>query len=104
MVTLTLCRAEQRYIQQTAKYGGRYEKVDRFKVYKKAWYQCYLCRCQVFVTPLQVDRAATLDHVIPLSKGGDHTYSNTRCCCRGCNLKKGCTSPSGSVGDGSRKG
>lgn len=84
-----LCRAEQRYIQKTSEYGGRYDRVNRFRVYEKARYRCYLCRIKVVVTPLQVDNAATLDHVVALSKGGDHTYSNTRCCCRRCNLKKG---------------
>lgn len=31
---------------------------------------------------------AVLDHIVPISKGGPHTYSNTQCLCRDCNLKK----------------
>ena len=30
-----------------------------------------------------------LDHIIPLSRGGDHAPSNCRCLCRKCNLDKG---------------
>jgi 5-methylcytosine-specific restriction endonuclease McrA len=26
---------------------------------------------------------------MPLSKGGEHSYRNTACSCRECNLKKG---------------
>ena len=29
-----------------------------------------------------------VDHIIPLSKGGDHTRKNTQCLCRQCNLEK----------------
>lgn len=32
--------------------------------------------------------APELDHVIPLSKGGAHTYSNTQLLCRSCNASK----------------
>ena len=30
-----------------------------------------------------------MDHITPLSKGGDHTASNIVPCCRSCNAKKG---------------
>jgi len=33
--------------------------------------------------------APELDHVVPISKGGAHTYDNTQCLCRGCNQSKG---------------
>lgn len=32
---------------------------------------------------------ATLDHVVPLSLGGSHTYSNLVACCKECNFFKG---------------
>ena len=31
----------------------------------------------------------TCDHVVPLSKGGDHTYENIRLACWACNTAKG---------------
>lgn len=33
--------------------------------------------------------APELDHVVPISKGGAHSYDNTQCLCRQCNLSKG---------------
>lgn len=34
-------------------------------------------------------RHATLDHVVPLSKGGEDHFENTQALCRLCNTKKG---------------
>ena len=31
---------------------------------------------------------ATIDHVVPMSKGGDHTYDNVRTMCVLCNSRK----------------
>lgn len=33
--------------------------------------------------------AESLDHVLPRSRGGDHTWENVVACCRRCNLRKG---------------
>lgn len=33
--------------------------------------------------------ANTMDHVVPRSKGGPHSWANVVACCRRCNLKKG---------------
>jgi 5-methylcytosine-specific restriction endonuclease McrA len=35
------------------------------------------------------DNCATIDHIKPISKGGDHTYTNTQLLCRKCNRIKG---------------
>lgn len=35
------------------------------------------------------DRMATLDHILPLSKGGTNAKKNFRLCCRVCNIKRG---------------
>jgi hypothetical protein len=32
---------------------------------------------------------STIDHVVPVSKGGGHTWDNLVTCCRNCNNKKG---------------
>lgn len=36
-----------------------------------------------------VPSAPEVDHIIPLSRGGSHTYDNLRCLCRRCNQIKG---------------
>lgn len=44
---------------------------------------CYLCLKTI---PINED---TLDHIIPLSKGGTNEYNNLSVSCRSCNSKKG---------------
>lgn len=34
-------------------------------------------------------QAESLDHVLPRSRGGDHTWENVVACCRPCNVRKG---------------
>src|SRR3970040_652023 len=41
-------------------------------------------RCQYCGGP-----AESLDHVLPRSRGGDHTWENVVACCRPCNISKG---------------
>ena len=41
-------------------------------------------RCQYCGGP-----AESLDHVLPRSKGGDHSWENVVACCRPCNIRKG---------------
>ena len=44
--------------------------------------------CQYCGTRIR-EQAATLDHVIPESRGGKNTWENTVTCCKSCNLIKG---------------
>ena len=53
-------------------------------------------RCQLCGTPtprklrgLNKPRSPELDHIVPLSRGGSHSYTNTQCACRSCNGDKG---------------
>lgn len=71
--------------------ANKAEAVDPFKVFDRDGWRCQICFMK---TPrskrgLIDDRAPELDHIVPLSKGGDHTYANTQCACRNCNVKKG---------------
>lgn len=67
------------------------ESVDPFKVFDRDGWRCQICMAK---TPRSKrgslhDRAPELDHILPLSKGGDHSYANTQCACRKCNGLKG---------------
>lgn len=70
------------------KYGVRYEPVNRRMVYEKDKYKCYLCKCRVVISGEYRPDQATLDHILPLSLGGSHTYDNVRTCCMLCNSNR----------------
>ena len=66
------------------------ERIDPEVVFKRDGWRCYICGC---ATPASLrgtthDDAPEMDHVVPLSKGGAHTYDNVRCACRVCNWVK----------------
>lgn len=69
------------------------ESVDPIKVFERDGWKCQLCGAK---TPRKLrgtydKRAPELDHIVPLSKGGEHGYRNTQCACRECNGAKGAT-------------
>jgi 5-methylcytosine-specific restriction endonuclease McrA len=69
------------------------EVVNPTKVFDRDGWRC--CQCRV-KTPRKargtyLDHAPELDHIIPLSVGGEHSYRNTQCLCRKCNGAKGAT-------------
>lgn len=86
-----LTRTGTTHRRRAKKYGCEYEPVDKQTVFERDGWQCYICLCD---TPKEMrgtkaGNAPELDHVAPLSKGGAHSYENTRCACRRCNLAKG---------------
>ena len=53
-------------------------------------YKCHICRRNVKMNLDNTDKySPTMDHLIPLSLGGDHTYANIRLAHRTCNSSKG---------------
>jgi hypothetical protein len=73
-------------------YGGYYEKLNRKTLFKRNKYICQECGIKT-KHPTKDNYndldCATIGHIIPLSLGGSHTYSNTQCECRNCNTIKG---------------
>lgn len=70
--------------------GAECESVDPFRVFDRDSWKCRLCGVK---TPkakrgTYADNAPELDHILPLSRGGAHTYVNTQCVCRKCNQSK----------------
>lgn len=67
------------------------QSIDPIDVCQRDRWTCYLCGCS---TPRELrgttdERAPEIDHVVPLSRGGTHSYDNVRCACRACNQRKG---------------
>ena len=57
--------------------------VNRRTVFQRDGHRCQYCGHQ----------AENLDHVIPRSQGGEHSWSNVVAACRRCNTKKGGRTP-----------
>lgn len=70
--------------------GVAYEPVNRIRVFDRDGWRCQICGA---ATPKALlgkhkQRAPTLDHRVPISKGGSHTYGNVQCACLSCNVAK----------------
>lgn len=64
------------------------ELVRPEKVFNRDKWQCKICRCKVQKKNIYKDNAAEIDHILPISLGGVHTYTNVQTLCRKCNLFK----------------
>lgn len=66
------------------------EDVNRSDLYERDGWICGICGDPVdqHADP-QTDWAPSLDHVVPLSQGGDHSYANSRTAHRWCNSVRG---------------
>jgi len=66
-----------------------YEHIDDRLVFEQAGYRCQLCGRK---TRLDFNRDhplyPNLDHIIPLFRGGSHTWGNVQCLCHECNSRK----------------
>lgn len=79
-------RAEYRARKRTA----RVESVSPRLVYERDDWTCWICCEPIDSTLSGSDRwGPTMDHVMPLSLGGDHSYANIRSAHRHCNTTKG---------------
>jgi 5-methylcytosine-specific restriction endonuclease McrA len=70
--------------------GVDYEPVNRIKVFDRDGWKCQICGKSAPRKWLNTHRpnAPELDHRKPISKGGGHTYANTQCAHRSCNIAK----------------
>ena len=82
------------HVKRAKRYGVEYDRsITLNKLIKRDGMTCYICG----KTCTKDDRRwgtfgpdyPTIDHVIPLCKGGTHTWDNVRIACGECNDKKG---------------
>lgn len=97
-------RSGSSHRRRAMKHGCKYEPVSKLKVFERDGWKCYLCRCETprHLSGTMESNAPELEHVVPLSAGGAHSYSNTRCACRRCNRTKGADTPAPSKVGGCR--
>lgn len=72
-------------------YGVDYEPIEPEAIFDRDGWTCQLCRSKVRPwTPGTIDLlAATIDHIVPMARGGGHLESNVQCACWSCNVRKG---------------
>lgn len=76
--------------RRALKVGAECEYVQPAEVYVRDGWICGLCYAPVDpLTTYPDPQSASLDHVVPLSKGGPHTYANTQLAHLSCNVAKG---------------
>jgi len=63
--------------------GGFVERVELVALVKRDGGYCGICHKRVAVAE------RSIDHVLPVSKGGAHSYANTRLAHLACNLRRG---------------
>lgn len=70
--------------------GVGVERIDATEVFKRDGWRCQLCGCRTLKSKRGSShpRAPELDHILPLSRGGSHTWENVQCSCRSCNIAK----------------
>lgn len=86
-------RAQKRKDSRTerAKSNGKYDSsITLEKVYKKEKGICYICGKHLILDHINYNRpdAPTIEHVIPICRGGTHTWGNVKLACRQCNINK----------------
>ena len=77
------CAANQmlRYARQ--RNAPLIEKIDRLAIYIRDNGRCHICHHKVSL------KTFTLDHLVPLARGGEHTARNQAVAHRTCNTKRG---------------
>jgi hypothetical protein len=70
--------------------GVTVEPVNPTKVFERDGWRCHLCGKTTIKGKRGTNHplAPELDHIVPISKGGAHSYGNTACSCRKCNAAK----------------
>ena len=76
--------------ERAAAYGVPYEPINRLAVFERDVWLCQLCQ-QPIDPDLQWPHpgSASLDHIVPIARGGEHTYRNVWSAHLGCNCSKG---------------
>lgn len=78
------------YRKRAEKFGVPFERFGKLDIFIRDSWMCGICLEPVDPELLYPDpMSVSLDHVIPLSRGGGHLESNTQCSHLSCNVRKG---------------
>lgn len=80
------------YVQarRAAKAGVEADSFTAAEIFERDNFVCWICGDEALAdAPKNHPQRATLEHVVPLSRGGAHSRANVRCAHLLCNLRKG---------------
>lgn len=69
--------------------GGDHEPYDPADIFQRDRWRCQLCHRKLSAKPYPHPKSATIDHIVPLSQGGDDKPANVQAAHLECNLSKG---------------
>ena len=74
--------------QRARRYGATYQHVARHAIFAADGHRCQICGSKTSgVWPAPT--SATIDHIVPLARGGHHVPENLQTACLSCNVRKG---------------
>ena len=78
---------------ESARKNGQFDAdIDIYKLIERDGGLCYLCGDDVLFSYHYNDpKYPTIEHVLPISKGGSHSWDNVKVACRECNTRKSTT-------------
>lgn len=75
-------------------YGVEYQRIENRDVFERDNWVCGICSQPIDPSVKRPDMmSASLDHIIPISKGGPHTPDNVQAAHLRCNVRKSATMP-----------
>jgi len=78
------------YYRRAQRTGVEYVYIERRKVCERDGWRCGICHRQIDPTLAYPHlRSASLDHIVPISRGGSHGLLNVQAAHWGCNRAKG---------------
>lgn len=82
-------RRKQSHHRRVRKYGTNFEDFSGIDIFERDNWQCSICGGKVSPKLGWPDpMSSSLDHIIPLSRGGNHTRDNVCCSHLQCNVSK----------------
>ena len=83
-------RRASHHKRRALKRGAEAESLNSIEVFERDAWTCGLCAEPVDPALAWPDpMSASLDHILPLSRGGSHTSANVQCAHLSCNVRKG---------------
>ena len=77
--------------RRAIQYGVKVETVNRITVFERDDWTCQICGdpAPKSLIGTRSLKKPTVDHIVPLACGGEHSYKNAQCACAHCNFAKG---------------